>query len=143
MAIKLARVRIELREPITGSKVILEGNGTTKEDAKAEFDAIAAMTVASNPNAAVPSITDPDAVVITLPTFPTGQNETGVFVFAKTGRPTKIVRKRNLTTAISDGLLTGKINKANSLVTAFASAWSDGNGEKGYTLVDAFWSNKF
>ena len=120
-------------DPATERPFSVRGTGNTRAEALAEANAKLAMTVLT-----VQKATES----LALAAGDAGTPASGVFADAYItlgkgiGYSDKVVRLKNVTTAIKKAGTKGHIDGANALVAAFVAAYVDGDGTGGWTFID-------
>lgn len=118
----------------------LVGTGSTRADAYGEFDAKRQMTVATEVNPATVSDVLTAGEIAALLPLAAGDAGNAVLVMNKAGTRNKTVRMAEVTSAVA--LADGRINTAHAFVTALGAAYSDGDGNKGYTVLKGKFTRK-
>lgn len=127
----MARVTVNMTQSVTGLPFQLVGTADTLAAARAEAQAKAALTVG-----AVVSVSESEDVAdISAYVAAAGDDADCVIILGKDGNANRPIKVTNATKAIALANGKGRINIAHPLVTAFAGAYRDGDGDGGYSAV--------
>lgn len=127
----MARVTVNMTQAVTGLPFQVVGTADTMALARAEAIAKTALTVGD-----VVSVSESEDVEdISGYVAAAGDDADAVIILGKVGNANRPIKITNATKAIALVNGKGKINIANGLVTAFAGAYRDGDGDGGYTAV--------
>lgn len=130
----------QLLKSTVNREFFLVGTGLTRAGAFAEFQAKRQLTVATEVNPATVSDVLTAGEIAALLPLASGDAGNAVLVMHKAGTRNKTVRMAEVTSAV--GLADGSINTAHASITAFATAYSDGDGNIGYSCLKGRYTRK-
>ena len=130
----------QLLKSTVNRQFFLIGTGATRADAYGEFDAKRQLTVGTEVNPATVSDVLTAGELAALLPLAAGDAGNANFVMKKAGTRNKNVRMAEVTSAVAQA--DGSINTAHAFVTALGNAYSDGDGNKGYTVYKGKFTRK-
>jgi hypothetical protein len=130
----------QLLKSTVNRQFFLVGTGLTRADAYGEFSAKRQLTVGTEVNPATVSDVLTAGEIGALLPLGAGDAGNAVLVMHKAGTRNKVVRMAEVTKAVA--LANGTINTAHAYITAFETAYSDGDGNKGYTALKGRFTRK-